>query len=334
MSTATETGTQNGAMVAAPRHNRMIVQDDSNLSFLLDTARFEHMQRIALAMARSSLTPAHLRGSSIDEGVANCTRVCNQAFRWGFDPFAIMDSTYVVGGKLGYEGKLVAGVVNTRAGLIGRLTYTFTGAGDQRTVTVSGQFPGEREPRTVTVTLANAKTSNKIWITDPDQKLCYNGAIKWARRHCPEVILGVVTDDDLERITESRTVEATTATALPEIVTNGPVTAESLTTGKATRGTRRPAAEPEPQPEPQRVEEPPAPATEPASATDGYTPPDFDGLVKAAKRLSSAPAIEQFVESVACHVEAGGLTVEQANKLAGLVEIQKAIVAGEKGGKK
>lgn len=78
---------------------------------------------------------------------------------------------------------------------------------------------------------------------------------------------------------------------------------------------------------------PPATAST-ASATDGYTPPDFDGLVKMAKKLSSAAAIEQFVESVAFHVEAGGLSGEQANKLASLVECQKAIVAGEKGGKK
>ena len=182
----------------------IIVQDDSAIGYLMDTAKFEHIYRIANAMASSTLTPKHLQGGSLAITAANCFRVVNQAIRWGFDPFAVADETYVVHGRLGYQGKLVAAVIQTRAGISGRLVYTYEGSGLDRTVTVAGQFAGEGSHRTIQLSVRQAKTENDMWTKDPDQKLAYSGAIKWARRYCPEVIMGVLTDDDLERIAESK----------------------------------------------------------------------------------------------------------------------------------
>lgn len=192
----------NGQQLAtAPRREVRVVQDNSPLANLLDTARFEHMYRIAESIARSSLTPKHLLGHAPAETAANCFRVVNQAVRWGMDPFAVVDETYVVGGKLGYQGKLVAAVVNARGGLVGRLRCTYSGAGQDRTITVLGRFDGETDERAITLSVKQAKTANKMWENDPDQKLWYSGVTKWARRHCPEILLGVLTDDDLERVT-------------------------------------------------------------------------------------------------------------------------------------
>jgi hypothetical protein len=53
------------------------------------------------------------------------------------------------------------------------------------------------------LSVGQAKTSNKMWTSDPDQKLVYSGATKWARRHCPEIMLGVLTDQDLEVMREN-----------------------------------------------------------------------------------------------------------------------------------
>ncbi len=177
-----------------------LVEDNGPLAYLFDTARFEHMQRIAKMLAHATLTPAHLKGETAEQALANCFRVANQAVRWGVDPFAVCDETYVVRGKLGYQGKLVAAIVNTRAGLRGRLTYSYTGQGDGRTITVSGTFDNETEPRTVELSVGQAKTENQMWKKDPDQKLVYSAVTKWARKHCPEVLMGVLTEDDLERM--------------------------------------------------------------------------------------------------------------------------------------
>jgi hypothetical protein len=203
---STLTTPQNGTLQPkAPE--RIAVHDDGPISHLMDTGRFEHLFRIASTLARSALTPKHLKGASQDESAANCFRVVNQAIRWNMDPFAVADETYVVGGKLGYQGKLVAAVVHTRSGLHGRLKCEYEGAGDNRKITISGRFENEAELRTIDLTVKQAKTANKLWETDPDQKLWYSGVTKWARRHCPEVLLGVLTEDDLDRAQE-RFVEA------------------------------------------------------------------------------------------------------------------------------
>lgn len=199
--------------VAATRRERLVVEDSSAISHLMDTGKFEHLQRISQVMGAMSVLPDHLvyvKGNAKNELLpqaaiaANCFRIANQALRWGIDPFAMVDETYVVGGKLGYSGKLVAAVVNSRAGLSGRLDYKFSGAGDDRTVTVLGTFKGESEPRTIDLRLRDAKTDNQMWRKDPDQKLIYSGVVKWARRFCPEVVLGVLTDSDLEQVEDGR----------------------------------------------------------------------------------------------------------------------------------
>jgi len=187
--------------------NEMTLASDTiDLAFIESTAkRLVLADQIATAMCRASLLPDHLRCERIkgewkpldpEQVKSNCILIINQALRWGVDPFAILPSTFVVGGKLGFDGKLVAAIVNKLGGLTKRLSYEFSGSGDGRTVTVSGQLEGESEPRTVSVTVKDAKTDNAIWTKDPDQKLVYTGATKWARRHCPHVILGIISDDE------------------------------------------------------------------------------------------------------------------------------------------
>ena len=189
---------------AQPPQPRLVVVENGPMAYLMDTARFDHMYRIAKAMALSSLIPKHLVvANDPDATTANCFRVCNQAVRWGMDPFAVIDETYVVSGKLGYQGKLVAGVINTLAGLKRRLDATFTGTGDDLTITLTGEFINENKPREIVVRLGDVKTDKDIWRKQPRQKLWYTAATQWARRHCPEIMLGIMTDDDIDRISES-----------------------------------------------------------------------------------------------------------------------------------
>jgi hypothetical protein len=191
-----------------------VVEDHSSLAHLFDTARFEHMHRIATGMAAASLIPEHLwkdkTGALSPEQVrANCFLVVNQAVRWNIDPFALAPESYVVGGKLAYQGKVIAAIINARAPIKERLKYTFTGAKgtDAFAITVSATFQGEDEPRTITLSVGEAKTSNDMWRKDPEQKLVYSGSIKWARRFCPDIVLGVVTEDDVIDITPAPAVE-------------------------------------------------------------------------------------------------------------------------------
>lgn len=184
-----------------PRGERIVVESKVPV---LDTAMFDHMMRIAKLMASSGLVPEHLNTDMPEsEAIANCFLVVNQAVRWNMDPFAVAQHTYVLKGKLGYEGKLIAAMINTHPRIIKRLSYHYEGTvGTQkRKITVTARLSSDEEDRSISGTVEDWKTNNEQWTGDADQILSYRGAREWARRHLPEAILGVYADDELEQFT-------------------------------------------------------------------------------------------------------------------------------------
>jgi len=186
------TNVTNLPTATAPR--AVAVDFSDPVAVYLDSDIFGQLQRVAKLMSSASLAPAHLRG----EGkLGDCFLVAAQAFRWRMDPFAVAQHTYVLSGKLGYEGKLIAAIVNASGKLQGSLDYQYSGAGDQRQVTVLGKLIGDVAPRAVVGTVGGWKTSNEQWKKNTDQMLAYRGAREWARRYMPEAVLGIHADDDL-----------------------------------------------------------------------------------------------------------------------------------------
>lgn len=209
MSTATTTETQ-GAPPAAeaqaapqpaatPRPERAMVKFDANdpVSLYMDSGVFEQLQRVGKMMSESILVPDHFK-----KKVGDCALVAAQSFRWRMDPFAVVQHTFVYKGKLGYEGKLIAAVVNSSGKLQSNLRYEYSGSGKDRKIVVSGRLKGEEKDRTVEGTVKDWATDNDMWTKDPDQILSYRGAREWARRHMPEVLLGVHADEEVKQIVE------------------------------------------------------------------------------------------------------------------------------------
>jgi hypothetical protein len=170
------------------QHETAVSTDAVDLYFNPDT--FKQLLAVGNLMAKSSLVPKHLAGHPED-----CFLIAAQAFRWRLDPFAVAQHTFVVSGKLGYEGKLIAAIINSRIG--SPLDYIYEGTGDGRKVTVTGCLPGSDTKRSVTGTVGDWKTANENWKKDPDQMLGYRGARTWARRYAPEVALGLVAEDEI-----------------------------------------------------------------------------------------------------------------------------------------
>lgn len=156
-------------------------------------ANMGEAMKLADMMAGAKLVPAALQKSPAD-----CLMVIQQAVRWQMDPFAVAQECSVIQGKLMHSGKLVAAVVNARGNLAERLSFEYAGTGDNRTITVRGRFEGETKAREVVVRLGDARTSNKVWQTQPDQQLMYHGTRVWARRHAPELMLGVYSPEEFD----------------------------------------------------------------------------------------------------------------------------------------
>ncbi len=177
---------------------------------ILDTSKFEHMQRIACVMARTSMLPLSLRCESGDASkplgedvvIANCFRVVNQAVRWGMDPFAVVDCASIIHGRLMWEGKLVAAVIDAKLGI--KLNYKYDDKpGQDLGVTVFATIPGETETREIFGRVKDwHKGPKSPWSNDGAWKrqLRYMGNREWARAHAPAIMLGVYTNDELDDI--------------------------------------------------------------------------------------------------------------------------------------
>ena len=177
---------------------------------VLDTAKYDQMWRVATAIAQSALVPESLRGYYEGKGdarkfiawpthtvVANCFKVVNQAVRWKMDPFALIDCASIIHGRLCWEGKVIAAVLDSLASIT--LRYIYEGTGEMMKVKVVGMVDGALEEVTGTVAQWKTTGTNSPWSKPADYKrqLAYRGAREWARRHKPAVMLGVYGTDEV-----------------------------------------------------------------------------------------------------------------------------------------
>jgi hypothetical protein len=181
------------------------VLNTENEYLLFNDSKMNQIIRVAEIMATGKTTiPEHLRNSPGD-----CMAVCLQAAQWKMNPMAVAQKTHLVSGRLGYEAQLVIAIVNTRAPIQGRLKFVWEGdwsnvngktsKDENLAVTCAATFHGDTEPVTHRVSMAQAGVRNSpLWEHDPKMQLAYLCAKRWARLHCPDVILGVYTPDELE----------------------------------------------------------------------------------------------------------------------------------------
>jgi|SRR5215831_1662601 len=130
-----------------------------------------------------------------------CVVVVMDALHWGMLPTSVIRKSYCVQDTVCYEAQLIHAVINTRAGLLDDLEVTYEGEGPTRRCTVVGTLNrGKRKPRSyISPMVKDIRVKNSpLWQSDLDQQLHYFSVRNWARKWCPEVILGVYTKDEIE----------------------------------------------------------------------------------------------------------------------------------------
>jgi len=134
-----------------------------------------------------------------------CLAVAFQAIEWRMSPFAVCNKAYVVNDRIAFESQLIHAVVEARAPIVGRLDCRYDGEGQTRTCTVTGTFFGNVERDYTTPQIQNIKTQNSpLWKADPDQQLWYYGSRSWARKWCPDVLMGIYSKEEAESIEDMR----------------------------------------------------------------------------------------------------------------------------------
>jgi len=153
------------------------------------------LQEVATMLASAgALVPKDLRGKP-----DVCLAVAYMAALHGTDPVATASQTYLVGDKIAFMAQYINAIVQRH--FSEKPTYTYQGAGATRCVMVSaklksGQVVTVTTPQVGQITVKNSP----LWKTDPDQQLSYYAIRALARRHMPDVLLGIYAVEELQSV--------------------------------------------------------------------------------------------------------------------------------------
>jgi hypothetical protein len=174
--------------------------------YLVDTERFEHLWRVALAFSKSNLVPDTFKNRPED-----CFVAAQLSLRLNCDLFMLLQNIYIVHGKPGFEAKLSIALLNASGKIEGTIRYRFDGDGDAYgcTAYVADTHTGELvEGPKVDMAMVNGEGWNKSkggqpskWQTMPDQMFRYRAATFLIRAHYPEVMMGMQTREEIEDTT-------------------------------------------------------------------------------------------------------------------------------------
>lgn len=193
-------------------------------SAALNPQRLEYLWQLTERIAFSTSVPESLRGErkgnnfeAFDDRtiLANVFAVVEQADRWNISPFALLSAAAIVRGKLTFEGKVIAAVMEAQFGVKLYPYYRGTPRTDEYRVYLCDQElpedilaelePGYRHDkyRIMDGSVAEWKTTGAGTPWRPStyaDMLIYRGSRQWARVYKSGAILGVLADDEIEHL--------------------------------------------------------------------------------------------------------------------------------------
>jgi hypothetical protein len=184
---------------AAPVRQAIVNTDDTENAILLDTNKMNALWKTAGMYSRCSMIGKMWQGHPDD-----CFVACELAIRMKVSPFMLMQNMYVVpgSGKGSFLGSFVIGMINTKGPFSGPVQWKFTGQGKARACTAYATHAKTGEVCECTIDWNTVEgegwTKNSKWKTMPDQMFRYRTAAWLARTYCPEVLMGMAAEGEVE----------------------------------------------------------------------------------------------------------------------------------------
>jgi len=172
----------------------------SNNSVFSGIQAFEDAQRIAKALASSTLIPTQFQGQ---QGFANCLVALEIANRMNISPFLAMQHLHVIHGRPSWSSSFIIAMVNG-SGRFSPLRFEMSGEGESfACYAVATDVKSEQELKGPTITMAMAKkegwstkTGSK-WQTMPELMIRYRAAAFWGRLYASDLLLGIQSQEEV-----------------------------------------------------------------------------------------------------------------------------------------
>jgi hypothetical protein len=162
--------------------------------------QFEDAQRIAKALASSTLIPPQFQGQ---QGFANCLVALEIANRMRMSPFQVMQNLHIIHGRPSWSSQFIIGLING-CGRFSPLRYEISGKGDTLAcIALATEIATGEELSGPEVTMAMAKRegwatkSGSKWATMPELMIRYRAAAFWGRLFIPELLVGIHTQEEV-----------------------------------------------------------------------------------------------------------------------------------------
>lgn len=200
MSKDQKQGTTETAVLDRPEPREIVRRPDTAFSCI---AAFEDAQRMAVALSKSDLVPTQYR-----ENMPNCLLALEMSQRLGMNPLMVMQNMYIVHGKPAWSSQFMIACING-SGHFSPLRYDLTGEeGTNSRTCIAWAYDkgtGERlESPAVSIKMAKdegwySKNGSK-WQTMPELMLRYRAATFFGRTYCPELTMGMHTEEEYRDI--------------------------------------------------------------------------------------------------------------------------------------
>lgn len=170
----------------------------SNAFGIFDPDLFDHLWRIGKAFASTKLVPVHFQGKQED-----CFIAAALALELKANPLIVMQNIYVVHGTPGFSTKFAIALANERGpfkDIIQFKEFGQKGSPDYGIVAFAHTQKGSYCEFKADMKMAKAEgwDKNPKYKSMPDVMLAYRAASFLIRRHCPEVLFGMQTQDEVE----------------------------------------------------------------------------------------------------------------------------------------
>lgn len=194
-----------------------IISDANAAQMFATLEGFQLAQRMASALASSTMLPSHYHGN-----VGNCLMLLDVGSRFarmGISPFTVAQNLVPVSGKFGWQGQFVISVIK----LSGKYkTFEFDNERDASgkvvaCTAVATEHDGT-ERRGVKITWAMVEAEGwsdkkgSKWLTIAEQMYMYRAASFFSRIHCPELMMGYQTTEELADVESIKDITPRTTT--------------------------------------------------------------------------------------------------------------------------
>ncbi len=172
----------------------------TNNSVFSGIQAFEDAQRIAKALASSTLIPTQFQGQ---QGFANCLVALEIANRMNISPFLAMQHLHVIHGRPSWSSSFIIAMING-SGRFTPLRYELSGEGESLACyAVATDIKTDQELRgpTITMVMANKEgwstKSGSKWKTMPEHLIRLRSASFWGRLYASDLLLGIQSQDEV-----------------------------------------------------------------------------------------------------------------------------------------